>query len=128
VEHGEEMLIRAMHRQNENPDERGFLLDATRRLHTVQPRHRNVHQDNIRLQSLGHFDGGIPGESFADHLHVGLAFQQEADAAPHDGVVVGDQDPDPLTGHRSTLRGEFESIGEFHDLVRTRHAPRHPKG
>ena len=48
-------------------------------------------QVGLRGQGLLEGDDAVLG--LGDHLHVGLTLDQQLQAAPHDAVVVGDEDP-----------------------------------
>ena len=67
--------------------------DLARGLQAGHARHRDVHhaQVGLRLQRL--LEGVDAVLGLGHDLHVRLALDQQPQAAPHDAVVVGDQDP-----------------------------------
>jgi hypothetical protein len=80
-------------RQHEDLRLRVVLADLERGLEAAQPRHRDVHQDDIRTQGAGELDGLLAVGRLADHGDVLRERQERADAVAQDGVVIRDQDP-----------------------------------
>jgi hypothetical protein len=69
-------------------------------LDPVQPWHAHVHQHHVGPQPAGQLDRLDAVDGLADHLDVGLGLKDEAKAAPDQGLVVGDEHPDPShAGH-----------------------------
>ena len=60
-------------------------------------------------QRLGHGLGAVRG--LGDDLHVGLAVEQQPQAAAHDAVVVGDEQPHRAGSAQSQLDGACPSPG-----------------
>ena len=76
--------------------------DPPRRLDPVDARHPDVHQDHVGLE-LGreaHRLRAVLG--LADDLEVVARLEDQAEAAAHERLVVGDQDADR---HRSPRAG-----------------------
>ncbi len=68
--------------------------DPPRRLEPVHLGHADVHQEHVGTFPPGELDSldTVPG--FADHFDVAGRSQQHGEAAPNEGLVVGDGDPD----------------------------------
>ena len=56
--------------------------------------HGRVHHDDVRLQLGGQRDRFVAVARFADDRDRRVVFEQAAEAAPHERVVVGEQDGD----------------------------------
>ena len=62
---------------------------AARGLNTIQFRHGDVHDHDVRVQLFGEFHRLLPVACLAHDLHVGLRFQDHPKALAHQGVIVG---------------------------------------
>jgi hypothetical protein len=80
-----------VHRQNENAYFRVGSLDLPRSLDAVYIRHRDIHQHNIGLQTLGLLQGLATVLSLANDLHIGLCVKHHLQAGTQNRVVVGEQ-------------------------------------
>jgi hypothetical protein len=63
-----------------------------RALNAVHDRHADVHQDHVGAQQAGSLDGLAPVGGFPHHVQPGLRLEDEPQAAPHERLVVGEQD------------------------------------
>ena len=72
----------------------GVRAQAPRRLDAVEPRHADVHHDDVgpQPQRRLHRLGAVL--RLADDLEVGLDVEHGPEAAAHERVVVGDEDAD----------------------------------
>ena len=78
------------------------MEDVRNRLDAGLAGHDDVHQDHVRLGRARLEDGVLGVAGLADDLDVGLGLEHLAQAGADDGVVVDDQDADPLVlAHRS---------------------------
>ncbi len=73
---------------------RGF--DPLGGLHAVCPGHAQVHQDHVRSELSGEVHGLRAGFGLPDDFQIRLAREHAPQTAAHDGMVVGDQQPDAL--------------------------------
>jgi hypothetical protein len=64
----------------------------TRHLHSVDDGQINVHQNHLRAQGACHVERLLSILRFADHLNGIFQFQQPAQSAAKDRMVVHDQD------------------------------------
>src|SRR6476661_781397 len=84
--------------QDEHPDVLGLLgpADYPGRFQPVQMRHPDVHQDDVGPFLPGQRDrlGAVAG--LADDLEVRRGINEHPEAAAHERLVVGHQDPDHL--------------------------------
>ncbi len=71
-------------------DDERYLFEA---LQAGHPRHRHVEHADVGLLAQRHLDGLDAVAGLRDDLHVGLAVEQQLQAAAHDAVVVCDQEP-----------------------------------
>ncbi len=60
------------------------------------PRHRQIHQDDIRPGRLGADHGFVPRPRLTDHDEIGLVLEQRPQAGAEDDVVVHEQEPDSV--------------------------------
>jgi len=58
--------------------------------------HRQVEEEDIRLQRARQLDGLGAVGGLAENLQVGLGFQQPAQPIPKNGMVVSDHDANGL--------------------------------
>jgi hypothetical protein len=70
--------------------------DLPRRLGAVEQGHREVHQDQVRLQLPSQLDGFAPVAGLGHHLELGVGGQQRRQAGSHELVIVHQHHP----GHR----------------------------
>jgi hypothetical protein len=81
-----------MHRQHENLAVRGVFQDLTCRIETIQLWKTEVHDHDIGPQALRHVDCLATGRRLAGNLPPGLRFEQGADTAANNRVIVNDED------------------------------------
>ena len=67
-------------------------LDLTGGIHAGEGRHVLIHQDDVRVERLGHLDGFPAVGGFADHRHF-FELEQDAQLPAKAGAVVHDQGP-----------------------------------
>lgn len=79
--------------EDEDADTRRFSADDARSLETAQSRHGDVEKDEVRFQLLRHLDRFDAVFRLAANLPVRSGGQERMDTAPHQLVVVRDQDP-----------------------------------
>ena len=65
---------------------------------TTGARHGRIHDDHMRLQLRHQTNGFIAVAAFADHRDARIVFEQTPESAPHEGVIVNQQDSD-FVGH-----------------------------
>ena len=75
---------------------RAFCVDLTGGLDTVQIRHRYVDDGYIRRFSRRSFDSLSAIRCLCYDLEARMAFEKNAKAAAHYGVIVGEQDTNRL--------------------------------
>ena len=63
-------------------------------LDTVEDRHPDVHEDDVGVVLAGQGDGFGAVRGLAQDLHVGRRLDHNLEAAPYQGLVVGDDDAD----------------------------------
>ena len=76
----------------------------------VHVRHVDVHQDDVRLQLVGHLDRLAPGRRGADHVDVALEAEQLRQVIAGLRDVVDDEDAD-LVGHLALVGSLLASLG-----------------
>ena len=74
-------------------------------LDTVEPGHRHVHQDDIRMQFCGHFHRLLTVARFTDQFDLRLLVQDIRQPFAQQGMIVGHQDAQTLRGGRRRSRG-----------------------
>src|SRR4051794_5106503 len=70
----------------------GAADDASRRLDPVEPRHADVHENDVRSQAARLVDRLLPVAGLAHDVDVGLGAQDHAQAVAHEPLIVGEQD------------------------------------
>ena len=75
---------------------RMVLFDDLCRPYPVQFRHRDIHEDNVRLAFLDEPHGVLPVGSFPGDREFRGSPQEHPQAAPDDVMVIGDEYPDFL--------------------------------
>ena len=60
----------------------------------VETGHVDVHHDDVRSERQCQLDGLLAGRSLSDDLGVGDRFEESAEAASEERMVVGDEDSD----------------------------------
>ena len=68
--------------------------DQMRGLETVEHRHADVHQDDVREDPAREIDGLAPVGCLGDDLQLVLGVDQRGEPAAYRGLVVGDEDAD----------------------------------
>jgi hypothetical protein len=63
------------------------------RLHAVEVRHADVHQDDVGSRDRERLERGAAIAGLADHLHVGLRLDEHPETRPDEGLVVDEEDP-----------------------------------
>src|SRR5258706_9617512 len=102
-----DVLGAQIHGEDQHARLRTLLDDAPRRLHAVELRHGDVHDDDVRPQTLrlGHRLATVTRNR--NHLHVSR-FEQRAKTVADDRVIVGEQyghrhvRPPPLTWYSTS--------------------------
>ena len=69
---------------------------VARGLEPVELGHPDVHQHEVRRELARALQRLAPVGGLADHLEVGLRVEDHPQAAAHERLIVGDQDPDGL--------------------------------
>src|SRR5215212_4896312 len=67
------------------------LMKILSRLDAVHTRHHNIHDQHIRPQPFGHFDGFLPVGSLAHHMDITRFFEQGTDAGSHHKMVFSNE-------------------------------------
>ena len=88
------LLDEAGHRHD--LDVRVLGLDPADRGEPVHVRHQQVHQHDVGLEATGHGDALAAVGRLAHDLDVGEQIEERAQARADDGVVVDEQDADPV--------------------------------
>jgi hypothetical protein len=83
---------------------------VARGLEAVELGHPDVHQHQVRRELARALQRRAPVGGFADHLEVGLRVEDHPQAAAHERLIVGDQDPDGL-GHACTCAASLSPAG-----------------
>src|SRR6185437_256161 len=82
------------------------------RIEALEQRHRNVHQDNIRAQSVRHFDGLQPVEGFTDNVDIRLRRQNGLHPFAEQRMIVANEyaqfivhrETPPASGKSTSIR------------------------
>lgn len=82
----------------------------------VHQRHSDVEQADVGAQLERQADCLAPVGGRADHFDVGLGVEQHRQPGAHDGLVVGDEDPDahrgvPVRGRTASTRQPRSAAG-----------------
>src|SRR6267143_2067674 len=85
-----DVLRAQVHGEDQHARLRTFLDDAPRRLHAVELRHGDVHDDDVRSQAQRLGDRLAAVARDRNHLQV-ARFEQGAKTVPDDRVIVGEQ-------------------------------------
>ena len=75
------------------------LQNAARRLDTIHDRHLDVHQHNVNRVVGDELDGLGPVAAGPHAVHVARSRDELRDDAPHERVVVHDQETDRSPSH-----------------------------
>ena len=86
---------------DQHPDVGGSLLEGRGRLDAVHARHLDVQQRHVRRCSRAAATTSSPAD-LRDHRQVGLQVEQRGERAPHQRLVVGQQQPDHRTATSSS--------------------------
>src|SRR3954454_20546291 len=89
----EHVALVVVHRQREHLRVGHVRADLARALQAGHARHRHVEHAQVRARGERLLEGLDAVGGLGDDLHVGLAFDQQLQAAAHDAVIVGDEDP-----------------------------------
>ena len=66
----------------------GYLGQPAQYFEAGQPRHRDVQQQDVRLEIFGQFQRFVPGCLLANHVESPFGFKQFTDTVAEDGMVV----------------------------------------
>jgi hypothetical protein len=94
----EDVLVVVERREDEDPGRRTAGEDAPGGLEPVEPRHADVHEDDVGSPPGGQRDGLEAVGGLADHLEVRLAGEQQPEPAADHLLVVRQQDADRHVG------------------------------
>jgi hypothetical protein len=96
--------LRTLARERADHDDRRppMLDDPARRLESPDPRHLDVHGDDVWTEPFDHRDRLLAARRGPDDLDVALLFQQLLDRASHERGVVRHDDPDRARVHAGT--------------------------
>ena len=86
-------ILGKVHGQDQYIGVGGSVADLADGFEAVHFRHGEVEQDHIGLEFLDEFEGFEAVAGLVADFNARLRFQQSANAAAHDGVVVGDENP-----------------------------------
>ena len=100
IEHG---LLRLERGQHDDARLRQRGRDLARRAHATLLRHVQVHHHDVGPQALGLLDRLDAVAGLADHFHVGFERHHQRQTAPHQRLVVDDQQAHALRSVRSAL-------------------------
>src|SRR5437588_1650613 len=104
VERGEDLLAIGERGQNHNSDLGAARDDARRRIATVHPRHREVHEHDVGLVLGRQGDRLLPIRRGRNHFEVARGPQQLRQPGAHDRVIFGDDDADHRSGTSTRTR------------------------
>ena len=99
-----DVLVEVEGGEDEDAGRRVGGEDVAGGLDAVELRHADVHEHHRRAEAGGLLDGLDAVGGFGDHVDVGLAREQQAEAGADHRLVVGDKDADgahepyPLSG------------------------------
>ena len=94
------VLVEVESGEHENAGRLGSLDDAARRFDSVQVRHPDVHQDDVRVKFGDGFDCFEPVGCLSDDLDVGFFAEDHAEAGANEPLVVCKED---ANGHASSV-------------------------
>jgi hypothetical protein len=83
-------LIGKMKRENKNFGSGELFADAPGGLKTVQLRHTDVHDHDVRLKLLGHRDGLSTSLGLCTNIPAGMGSEELLQSPPDDVVIVRD--------------------------------------
>ncbi len=78
-----------MHRQNQHLGLRTFLQDVTRGVQSIQLRHADVDDRNVRLELSGFFHGLRASKGFSANLPSSLRFHQRSKPSSDNSMIIG---------------------------------------
>src|SRR5207248_8891968 len=104
-------LIRFMHGQNQNRRAGNAPGNLTRRVQSIEPRHRDIEQENVGPHFEPELHGLTSILSFAADGPSGLCFKNGAQTLPHQSVIVGDEDAQLLHLELPSLPASFARNG-----------------
>ena len=88
-----EVLLLVAHREHEDLRRRALPSRiGLGRLDAADPRHPDVHEHDVGSELLGLADGVLAVLGLGDDLDAFLGLEDHVEAAPEQGVVVGDYD------------------------------------
>ena len=79
----------------------GGAQDATRRFDTVDLRHPDIHQDDVRIEASGQRHGLGAGGGLSCDPDAVVCVEESGESGSHHRLVVGDEDAD---GHGVSSR------------------------
>jgi signal transduction histidine kinase len=107
ADRGQEILLRPGGGQDDDLAVRRRVADPGQRLEPAHARHREVQQDELRLQAPRELDGAFAVTGLAHDGEVVLG-QERSESVPRNRVVVDDQDPhETLVGRRRPADKSF---------------------
>jgi hypothetical protein len=83
-------------RQYQNAHPRKPALDVQDRFHAVHPRHRQIHEDDMRLQLADGAHGVSTVIGFADNFEFRVLRQQRLQSSPYQSVIFNNQNAQKL--------------------------------
>ena len=99
----------------------GWLEEPSRRLETIDTRHPDVHQDDVRPVSPRQSDGRIAVGRLGDDLDVRLCLEDHAEPCPNQDLVIGDHDA--KASGRSRAYRSLTGAGSSGSHARTAYPP-----
>ena len=88
-----------MHGKRQHTGARRGIGNAACGLNAVQLRHGDIHNHDIGQKSRGLLNGFAAVSDLADHLKIVLRVENHAKTAAHHGMVIGEQNANPLSWH-----------------------------
>ena len=92
-----------LHRQHDDLRLRRLRADIGDRLQARAAGHVQIEHEHIRGVTAHIASRAVEVTGLGNHFEPGLAVEQQSQATAHDGVIVGEHDPDCL--HRGCLAG-----------------------
>ena len=96
LEHPEHLFVAVLHAERDDRRSAAEPLDLADHVETGGALHAEVDEGHVGRELPGEPDGLAGLARLADHLEVGLALDDQANALTDDAVVVGQEAPDLL--------------------------------